>query len=353
MEYKFHSEIYRVRPDVKAVIHAHPPALVAYSLTGCDLCHDIIPSLYPQNEQAGFSRYAIPGSEELSVNVGKAFSAGCHSAFMENHGIITSGKSLQEAFYRIESLETLASILIDSAGLGEMLKPKAEAPELKKIAGFYENSGKQGFLFEDNEQNIRDSIVDFVKRSYRRKLFTAVAGGFSARISGSGFLITPEGKDILSLEPGDLVVIRDGSAEEGKTPSQFAPLHDAIYRQHSFINSIASAHPVSVMAFAVTGTKLDTRTIPESYLLLKEIPLVPFRMRFSAPGEIAQLITQRYPAVLIENDGLTVTGDSPFQVFDRLEVAEFTAKSVLKARSVGQIKRLGDKEAEELVRHFS
>jgi L-fuculose-phosphate aldolase len=353
MEYRFHQEIYHVRPDIRAVIHAHPPGLVTYSLTGCVLNHDVIPSLYPNTENIGISHYAIPGSHELGKNVGNAFSTGCHSAFMENHGIITTGWNLWEAFYRIESMEALASILIDSAGLGEILKPSAGDLEFTKIEGIHETIGKQEFLFADYEQNIRESLADFVKRAYRRSLFTAVAGGFSARIDESGFLVTPEGKDIHSLEPCDLVLIRDGRSEEGKTPSQFTPLHDAIYSQHNFVNSIASAHPRSVMAFAVTGKKLDTRTIPESYLLLNEIPLVPFPMRFTAPCEVARLITPRFPAVLIENDCITVTGDSPFQVFDRLEVAEFTARSILNARPLGPARRLTDQESNDLEKSFS
>jgi L-fuculose-phosphate aldolase len=172
-------------------------------------------------------------------------------------------------------------------------------------------------------------------------------------VDETGFFITPEGMDINDLEPNDLVFVKKGKHEIGKTPSQFTSLHNEIYRKHNFVHSICSAHPVSVMAFAITGTPIDSNTIPESFLMLNEIPLVPFINRFENPDEVADLITPHIPALLLRNDCITITGSSPYQVFDRLEVAEFTARSILNAKPIGPVKPISDKDIEDLKEAFA
>lgn len=350
MEYRFHQEIYHSRPDIRGVTHAHPPGIVAFSMVLHRFAFDHVPSLIIDDQPVVFSKYAIPGSAKLGENISDAFTGGSHAVFMENHGIVTTGKTLREAFHRIENLETLASIYIDSLRLGEITNLSAE--ELKKARVFKNNQcpDDKGHLITGYEHKICKDLVEIVKRTYERKLVTAVSGGFSARVDETGFFITPEGLDIKDLEPNDLVFIKKGKHEIGKTPSQFTPLHDKIYRKHNFVHSISSAHPISVMAFAVTGTPLDSHTIPESFLMLNEIPVIPFHKRFENPEEIAALITPHIPALLLRNDCLTVTGNSPFQVFDRLEVAEFTARSILNAKPIGPVKPISDQDIDDLAK---
>ena len=84
--------------------------------------------------------------------------------------------------------------------------------------------------------------------------------------------------------------------------------------------------------------------------MLNEIPVIPFHKRFEDPEEIAALITPHIPALLLRNDCLTVTGNSPFQVFDRLEVAEFTARSILNAKPIGPVKPISDQDIDDLAK---
>jgi L-fuculose-phosphate aldolase len=352
MEYRFHLEIYRSRPDIRAIAHAHPPGLVAFSMVRNKFTFDHIPSLLNNIHLVGLCSYALPGSSLLGQNIRTAFEGGCHAAFMENHGIITTGQNLQEAFYRIESMEALASVYIDSLRTGEISNLSEEDRKLMKE---YRNDiipDLQGHHVTKHEQEIRNDLVEIVKRAYERKLVTSVSGGFSVRIDERGFVTIPEGVDARYLVPDDLVYISGKKHETGKTPSQFTALHDEIFRKHGFVRSVSSAHPVSVMAFALTGTEIDTRTIPESFIMLNRIPLVPFRQRFQNTEEIAGLITPGIPALLVRNDCITVTGTSPFQVFDRLEVAEFTARSILNAKPVGPVKLLGDRDIDDLAKAF-
>jgi L-fuculose-phosphate aldolase len=353
MEYRFHQEIYRSRPGIRAVVHAHPPGLVAFSMVKHNLGFNHIPSLVPGNQPVGLSKYAIPGSAMLGQNISAAFESGCQSVFMENHGVITTGKTLQQAFHRIENLETLASVYIDSLRLGEITDLTAE--DLRHVRECKNNifQDTEKHLITGHEQKIRNELIGIVKRTYKRKLITAVSGCFSSRVDEIGFIITPEGTDVRDLETDDLVFLSHGKHETGKTPSQFAFLHNEIYRKHKFVHSISSAHPVSVMAFAIAGTEIESHTIPESYLILNKIPLVPFQNRFKNPEEAASLITPAIPAILIRNDCITVTGTSPFQVFDRLEVAEFTARSILNANPIGTVKLISDKDINDLAEAFT
>jgi L-fuculose-phosphate aldolase len=106
------------------------------------------------------------------------------------------------------------------------------------------------------------------------------------------------------------------------------------------------------MAFSLTGNKFNVRTIPESWILLQDVPSVPFGSQFAGQQTIPQLISKVNPAVIIENDAVLITGDKLLQTFDRLEVAEFSARSLVMAANLGELKPIGDKEVEDLREKF-
>ena len=72
-ELPFHESVYRMRPDLNAVLHAHPPALVAFSIVRKLPDLDLIPSVRHICEQMKIATYAVPGSEALGVEIGKVF----------------------------------------------------------------------------------------------------------------------------------------------------------------------------------------------------------------------------------------------------------------------------------------
>ena len=96
-------------------------------------------------------------------------------------------------------------------------------------------------------------------------------GALSARLGDDSFLITPHGVDRSRVEPEDLVLVEKGQPESGKAPSSSTAGHRAIYQRHPAVRAIVNAYPVNATAFAVTSGPLDTRTIPESYLLLRDV----------------------------------------------------------------------------------
>ena len=118
--------------------------------------------------------------------------------------------------------------------------------------------------------------------------------------------------------------------------------------QQPHINSIIIAHPPCMMAFAVTDTPLDSRTIPESYILMRNIPKLDFGMNYLKPKETAEVFKENTPIALIKNDCAIVTGNSLLNAYDRLEVAEYSARAIIAARDLGDVVAINDDEINEI-----
>jgi L-fuculose-phosphate aldolase len=140
--------------------------------------------------------------------------------------------------------------------------------------------------------------------------------------------------------------------ELGKTPSRAVHLHEVIYRNHPEIRAILQAHPVHAMAFAVTDAGFDPRTIPESYILLRDIKKLPYNELYDHKV-LSGSFDAAHPAVMVENNCVIVTGNSLLQAFDRLEVLEATAHSLLNASALGEVDRITDEEVEDLKKAFN
>ena len=136
-------------------------------------------------------------------------------------------------------------------------------------------------------------------------------------------------------------------AEAGKVPSRSAALHHRIYQLNPHINSIISTQSTNLMAHAVSGTKFDVRTIPESWIFLQDVPSVPFGIVHDSIDNMAKMFNDNR-VILVENDCVFVTGDKLLNTFDYLEVAEFSANSLVMASSIGPLQPMGDKEIDEL-----
>ena len=102
------------------------------------------------------------------------------------------------------------------------------------------------------------------------------------------------------------------------------------------------------MAFAVTDAEFDARTIPESYILLRDVKNVPYEEIYLNPDKMAAEFDVAHPAAIIENDCVIVTGASLLQAFDRLEVMELTANSILDSQSLGDIVHISKAEIADL-----
>lgn len=350
-EFPFHQAIYAARPELRAVVHAHPVALVAFSICGQTPDTRLFHQAHFVCGQPGFVPYALPGSAQLGKNIAETFRSGVSSVILENHGVVVGGDSLSHAFQRFEALEFAAKTVIKASHLGEVryLSPtQLQLAQGRRVdfAPFAPPSATVA------ERELRQQLCKFIRRGCRQRLLISTEGSYSARVAGDAFLITPSQQDREQLEIDDLVLIHGQQAEAGKHPSRASHAHAAIYQQHPDIQAIVFAHPVNATAFSVTGSVFDARTIPESYIFLRDVQRVPYGVQYQGSGQIAAYVSSHSPAAILESDGVLVTGKSVFDAFDRLEVLESTAEAIINASALGPIAAMPAPVIEELKRAF-
>lgn len=347
-EFPFHKAIYESHPELNAIIHAHPPALVAFSIARVVPNTKIVPQAHNICGDIGFAPYGTPGSEDLGEKIAKEFTNGRFKAvIMENHGVVLGGTDMMDAYQRFETLEFCCRTIINGQRLGEVhyLSDQEVAQYVNHIP-----TNIQHFMnidYPSDERALRSEMVNIIRRACDQGLMTSTYGTVSVRWRDSDFLITPRDVARWDIVPEDIVQIKNGMAEAGKTPSRSVALHQRIYQLNPHINSIICTQPVNLMAHAVSRSKFDVRTIPESWIFLQDVPSIPFGLIFNEIDEVAKMFNHNR-VILVENDSVFVTGDKLLNTFDYLEVAEFSANSLVMAQTIGPLKPIGDKEIEEL-----
>ena len=348
VELPFHASIYKKRSDIRAVLHAHPPKMVAFS---------VIRRLPELNLTSNSRRtcgnitiapYAVPGSNELGENISAEFSKGFNIVVLENHGIVIGSENLFDCFMKFETLEATAKLQINASKLGEL---KMFADSELNLASIRDHLTMDDFVTSKHsaeECAARRDMVTLIKRSYKQGLFGSTRGTYSVRLSDNSFLITPYGIDRAYITEGDLVLIKSGMKEYGKTPSRSVRLHKLIYEKHSNINSVLGAEPPHAMSFAVTDAVYDPRTIPESYILLRNMQKVNFSSVFIDIENVVAMFSERTPVLICENNQILATGDSLLNAFDRLEVCEATAHSIISAKDIGEMVHISEDDIKEI-----
>ncbi len=348
IEYPFHLNIYKMRPDINAVVHAHSPGLVSFSIARKAPSVRLLPNVKKICGEIAIAKYALPGTEELGKNIGAEFQKGYSTVILENHGVSIGAASIWQAFMMFETLETSALLEINARRLGKVNELN---DEIIKMTDLKNRANLEEFVpeFHSSEENAaRRDLIKLIHRSYEQHLFTSTQGTYSVRLSDGSFLITPYGLDRSYLDIDDLVLIKNNGREAGKRPSRSVNLHSEIYRQNPEINSVLSAHPQNIMAFAVTDKVFDPKTIPESYILLMEIKKIPYGQSFLDEAGTAKMFTPRTPVLISENDCIFVTGHSLLNAFDRLEVAEFTAKSIIQSQELGEVVHIEQQDIDDI-----
>ena len=114
-----HLEIYRRRPEVTAIAHAHPPMASVFAVSDRKLNVRLIAESYAVLGEPVIAPYALTGTGELARHVAEALGDRACCVLMKNHGVLTVGRSLIEAFDRMEVLENAARINLYAALLGK------------------------------------------------------------------------------------------------------------------------------------------------------------------------------------------------------------------------------------------
>jgi L-fuculose-phosphate aldolase len=124
-EVPMHLEVYRQRPDIGGVVHAHPPITVALSIAGVSLADCMLPEVIVNLGLVPTTEYATPASEE-NVRAIRELIATHDGMILQRHGTLTVGHTPWEAYMRLESLEQVARItlILQQLGRGQPLPPQ-------------------------------------------------------------------------------------------------------------------------------------------------------------------------------------------------------------------------------------
>jgi len=136
-EMLMHLEVYRERPDVQAVVHAHPPTATGFAVAGIPLDRAVLAEVLTTLGSIPIAEYATPSTKELPEAVRKYIKA--HDGMLlANHGALTVGGDLFGAYYKMETIEHFAKISLVARLLGrENLISREEVMRLQELRGTY------------------------------------------------------------------------------------------------------------------------------------------------------------------------------------------------------------------------
>lgn len=132
LETAMHLAAYQERSDICAVVHAHPPISVAFTVAGLELPHSVLPEVEVLFGGAvPVAPYATPGSDDVAASIRQPIHSGQNVVLLPHHGALGVGVDIFQAGMRIEHLESAARILFYARQLGGVHQLSAE--EIKPL----------------------------------------------------------------------------------------------------------------------------------------------------------------------------------------------------------------------------
>ncbi len=110
-ELKMHLRVYQENPEIQAVVHAHPPVSTAFAIAGIPLDRAILAEAVVQLGSVPIAPYALPGTQEVPDSIAP-YCNDYNAVLLANHGALTWGRNLMEAYFRMETLEYYATLLM-------------------------------------------------------------------------------------------------------------------------------------------------------------------------------------------------------------------------------------------------
>ena len=136
-ELLMHLEVYKNRPDVRAVVHAHPPIATGFAVAGIPLDRAVLAEVVTTLGSIPIAEYGTPSTPELPAAVRKYIKA--HDGLLlANHGALAMGGDVMQAYYRMETIEHFAKISLVARTLGrEHVLSREEVERLQGLRGMY------------------------------------------------------------------------------------------------------------------------------------------------------------------------------------------------------------------------
>jgi L-fuculose-phosphate aldolase len=167
-EIQMHLEVYRQRPEIQAVVHAHPPVATAFAVAGIPLDRAVLAEVVTTLGSVPIAEYATPSTKELPEAVRKYVRA--HDGMLlANHGALTLGSDVFAAYYKMETIEHFANISFVARMLGgERLLSREEVIRLQGLRGRYGIAAPAPICADPvtgSEMNVQDCQVVFAPPS--------------------------------------------------------------------------------------------------------------------------------------------------------------------------------------------
>lgn len=144
-EILLHLDIYRHRPDVAAVVHAHPVVATGFAVARLPLAACVLPEIALALGDVPLAPYATPSTPEVPASIRPKLAN--HNAFLlANHGTVTLGATLDEAYYRLEKVEQFAQIMLVARQLGRVNQLTPD--DVRKLAAVAGDGAKAQLLCE-------------------------------------------------------------------------------------------------------------------------------------------------------------------------------------------------------------
>ena len=139
-----HLTIYSMRPDIRSVVHAHPPVATGFASAGRALDKAMLPEVVIQLGAVPLASYGLPGTPALSEGM-LPYIGRYDAILLENHGCTAYGKDVWEAFFRMEMVEHFARITFVAEMLGgARALPREEVEKLFAARARYNVNSKAG-----------------------------------------------------------------------------------------------------------------------------------------------------------------------------------------------------------------
>ena len=140
-EVKMHLEVYKQRPDVNAVVHAHPAYATSFAVAGIPLDKCVLPEAIIVIGSVPIAPYGLPSTAEIPDRM-RPFIKNSDAILLENHGALTLGSDLLNAYHKMETLEHTANIVWKAMQLGNVnVMPTEERDRLLALRERYNLTG--------------------------------------------------------------------------------------------------------------------------------------------------------------------------------------------------------------------
>lgn len=162
-EFAMHALVYAERPDVGAVVHAHPPITVALALAGVSMVDCVLSETCLLLGPVPTAPYATPTTSEVPETL-RPLVRSAQAIVMQRHGALTMGRTVEEAWHRMEALEHAAKIIHAARLLGDVTPlPVSAAQKLEKLAQRL-NVPRPPERFSDSATHDDSALVEAVLR---------------------------------------------------------------------------------------------------------------------------------------------------------------------------------------------